>query len=82
MGLGFMSKGPIIFLFTLLPYFIVKIFFLEYRKVFDVRSIILGTLVFLLVGLPWYIAVMIKNPGLLYYFLKVQTVDRVATDRF
>jgi len=40
MGLGFMSKGPIIFLFTLLPYFIAKIFFLEYRKVFDARSII------------------------------------------
>lgn len=82
MGLGFMSKGPIIFLFTLLPYFVVKIFFLEYRKVFDARSILLGTLAFLMVGLPWYIAVMIKNPELLHYFLKVQTVDRVTTDRF
>jgi 4-amino-4-deoxy-L-arabinose transferase len=82
MGLGFMSKGPIIFLFTLLPYFIAKIFFLEYRKVFDARSIMSGAMVFLLVGLPWYIAVMIKNPELFHYFLKVQTVDRVATDRF
>jgi len=80
MGLGFMSRAIIFVYSSTLLY--CKDIFLEYRKVFDARSIILGTLVFLLVGLPWYIAVMIKNPGLLYYFLKVQTVDRVATDRF
>lgn len=82
LGLGFLTKGPIIFLFTLLPYFLNKIFSKEHRKNFSVRDIAGGFLVFLVVALPWYILVIIKNPELLNYFIKVQTVDRVVTNRF
>ncbi|MCA1980564.1 MAG: glycosyltransferase family 39 protein [Calditerrivibrio sp.] len=82
MGLGFLTKGPIIFIFTILPYFVLKIFLQEFRKVFDIKSILLATLSFTIISLPWYIMVIHKNPELLNYFFKVQTVDRVATDRF
>ena len=82
LGLGFLTKGPIIFLFTLLPYLVAKFFDPDHRRVFSWREVAAGTGVFALFALPWYIAVMIENPGLLYYFLKVQTVDRVATNRF
>lgn len=82
LGLGFITKGPIIFLFTLLPYLTGKIFFKSHRKNFTFKEILLSLILFSAVALPWYIAVIVKNPDLLYYFLKVQTVDRVATNRF
>lgn len=82
LGLGFLTKGPIIFLFTLLPYLVAKFFDREHRRVFTAREILLGAIAFASLALPWYLAVMAKNPGLLHYFLKVQTVDRVVTDRF
>ena len=82
LGLGFLTKGPIIFLFTLLPYLTSKIADREHRQVFTPAEILLGTIAFALLALPWYLIVISKNPGLLNYFLKVQTVDRVVTDRF
>jgi 4-amino-4-deoxy-L-arabinose transferase len=82
LGFGFITKGPIIFLFTILPYLIGKIFFKSHRNNFTLKEIVISFLLFLAVALPWYIAVIVKNPDLLYYFLKVQTVDRVATNRF
>ena len=82
LGLGFLTKGPIIFLFTLLPFLVAKFFDPDHRRVFSWREVLAGSGVFALLALPWYLIVMAKNPGLLYYFLKVQTVDRVATNRF
>ena len=82
LGLGFLTKGPVIFLFTILPYTINKIFSKEHRKNFTLKEILWGTIIFTAISLPWYILVIIKNPELLGYFLKVQTVDRIATNRF
>ncbi len=82
LGLGFLTKGPIIFLFTLLPYLVAKFFDREHRRVFTCSEILLGTAAFLLTALPWYLAVIARNPGLLEYFLRAQTVDRAVTDRF
>ena len=82
LSLGFLDKGPIIFLFTLLPYFIAKFFDKNHRKVFSYKEILIGTAIFFLISLPWYIAVIMKNPKLLDYFLVAQVVDRVATNRF
>ncbi len=82
LGLGFLTKGPIIFLFTLLPFFIAKIVDSDHRAVFSGKEILIGLGVFLAIALPWYLVVVAENPGLLTYFLKVQTVDRVVTDRF
>jgi 4-amino-4-deoxy-L-arabinose transferase-like glycosyltransferase len=82
LGLGFLTKGPIIFLFTLLPYLVAKLVDPDHRRVFSWREVLAASGVFALLALPWYLAVMAENPGLLYYFLKVQTVDRVASNRF
>ncbi|WP_273266981.1 ArnT family glycosyltransferase, partial [Flexistipes sinusarabici] len=82
LGLGFITKGPIIFLFTILPYLTGKIFFKSHRQNFTLKEIVYSILLFSAVSLPWYIVVIVKNPDLLYYFIKVQTVDRVATNRF
>lgn len=82
LGLGFMVKGPIIFLFTLLPFLVAKTFDREHRRVFSWRETAIATGAFMAVGLPWYVIVCAKNPQLLDYFVRVQTVDRVATNRF
>ncbi len=82
LGLGFMVKGPIIFLFTLLPFLVAKTFDREHRRVFSWREVTIAASAFIAVGLPWYVIVCIKNPQLLDYFVRVQTVDRVATNRF
>ncbi len=82
LGLGFFTKGPIILLFTLLPALLAKLWDPEHRHIFSWRETVLAAVAFVLVALPWYLLVAAENPGLLHYFLKVQTVDRVVTDRF
>ncbi|MBP1753113.1 MAG: glycosyl transferase family 39 [Geobacteraceae bacterium] len=82
LGLGFLTKGPLVFLFTLLPYFAAKLFDIHHRRVFSVREILVGLGVFLAIVLPWFIAVIHEHPNLVRYFLETQTVERVATDRF
>ena len=82
LGLGFMVKGPIIFLFTLLPQLASKFVDPQHRRMFGLRDMLCGLGCFLIVALPWYVAVIMRHPDLLTYFTKVQTVDRMATDRF
>lgn len=82
LGLGFLTKGPVIFLFTLLPFIVVKLFFKSHKKVFSLKDISFVVISFLIISLPWYVIVILNNPELLNYFIKVQTVDRVVTDRF
>ncbi len=82
LGLGFLTKGPIIFIFTLLPFLISKIFDIHFRKVFSIKDIFLSIISFFIIALPWYAIVISKNPELLQYFLKVQTLERVTTNRF
>ena len=53
-----------------------------HRRLFTWREAGLGALVFSVIALPWYLLVISKNPGLLNYFLKVQTADRMLTNRF
>lgn len=42
----------------------------------------LGLLAFLAIALPWYVAVVARNPGLLDYFLGAEVVNRIASDDF
>lgn len=81
-GLGFLTKGPVIFLFTLLPFFTAKFFDRGHRKVFTPAQVFYGFCLFVLTALPWYLYVVSINDGLLEYFLKDQTIERVATDKF
>jgi 4-amino-4-deoxy-L-arabinose transferase-like glycosyltransferase len=41
-----------------------------------------GPLLFVAIALPWYLAVVTRNPGLLDYFLGAEVVDRIASDHF
>lgn len=41
-----------------------------------------GFALFLLVALPWYVAVVARHEGLLSYFLGAEVVDRIASNRF
>jgi len=82
-GFGFLTKGPIIFLFTLLPFVFMCFVSREHRRAFGIWDWLAMLLVFVCVALPWYLAVINANEGLLYYFLYDQTVERVAdAERF
>jgi 4-amino-4-deoxy-L-arabinose transferase len=82
LGLGFLAKGPIIFLFTLLPFTLCKLFDPAHRRVYSWPETAAAAGTFAVLALPWYLAVAIENPGLLSYFLKVQIFERVATGHF
>ena len=82
LALGFLMKGPLVFLFTLLPFLLAKLVDERHRKVFPLRDILLAAGLFLMIALPWYLVVIHRHPELLNYFLKVQTVNRVATNQF
>ena len=41
-----------------------------------------GPLLFVAVALPWYLAVVMRTPGLLDYFLGAEVVGRIASDDF
>lgn len=81
LALGFLTKGPVIFLFTLLPYITNRILKIH-KPAFSLKQVIYSVFIFSVISLPWYIAVIYKNPSLLDYFIKVQTVDRITTNRF
>jgi len=82
LGLGFMVKGPVVFLFTLLPQLAAKFVDQRHRRLFNTGDIMAAVGSFLAVALPWYVSVIIKHPGLFSYFTMTQTVDRVASDNF
>ncbi|MGC9453010.1 MAG: ArnT family glycosyltransferase [Oceanipulchritudo sp.] len=73
-GIAFLTKGPP----GLLPLGAIILFawrggFL--RKIFPLP----GILLFFLTGFSWYVAVVIKNPDLLQYFMGEEVVNRIAS---
>jgi 4-amino-4-deoxy-L-arabinose transferase len=75
LGLAFMTKGPP-GLLPLLPMLVfLRTLPAPRPALFDVRAM----LVFLAIALPWYIAVIVANPGLLGYFLGYEVFGRVFT---
>lgn len=78
LGFGFLTKGPVIFLFTLLPFVVAKFFNKEHRHVFSIKEGAYAILLFVAIALPWYLYVISVTPGLLHYFLYDQTVERVT----
>lgn len=74
-GLAFLTKGPP----ALLPLLVVVAFEIWHK---NARSLLRpwGLLAFALVGFGWYIAVIVRHPGLLDYFLGHEVYARIATD--
>ena len=78
-ALAFLTKGPP----ALLPLLVMAIYgWLVPRerghRLFDSA----GLAVFLLLALPWFVAVTVNNPGLHEYFNGDEEVNRVTTDKF
>lgn len=75
-GLAFVTKGPP----GLLPLAAIILFDAlqpqrRTRQLFDPR----GLLVFAVLGLSWYLAVVLRNPGLMTYLVEEEVVARVAS---
>lgn len=76
LGLNFLCKGPVgplIVALTVLPYSA-----LRGGRLRNFRPLP-GLFLASVIGLPWYLWVVSTNPGLLQYFVKFQTVDRVLS---
>ena len=78
-GLAFLTKGPP----ALLPLLAIVAFDLlrgarVRHRLFDIA----GLALFVLLALPWYVAVIRGNPGLLHYFIGDEVYNRIATDEF
>lgn len=78
-GLGFMTKGPVLLMATVAPMLVYLVMTNQWRGI-GVWPWLGAIGVFLVVALPWYVIVTVRNPVLLDYFLKYQTVQRVTTE--
>lgn len=78
-GLGFMTKGPVLLMSTLVPMVVYLTVTRQWRRI-GVWPWLAAAGVFLVVGLPWYIIVAARHPGLLTYFIEYQTLQRLTTE--
>ena len=78
LGVGFMAKGPVVFVSTVFPVLLAAAWARDGGAARWLASW-RGWLVFGLIGLPWYLAVVIQTPGLLTYFLHHQLWERYMT---
>jgi 4-amino-4-deoxy-L-arabinose transferase-like glycosyltransferase len=79
LALAFMTKGPP-GLLPLLPMLAFDLWMPARRR--HLPFTVSGTILFLLLALPWYVAVVVDNPGLFRYFVHDEVVNRIVTDRF
>jgi len=77
MALGFMTKGPVIFVITLLPICVFLIYERQTR-IFKEMHWGRGLLLFTLIALPWYAYQISHNPGLLYDWFFQHTLNRIV----
>jgi 4-amino-4-deoxy-L-arabinose transferase len=77
LGAGFMTKGPIVFLWTALPLLAWAAWTGSWRRAARLADP-LGVAVFALVALPWYLLEAARHPGLLEYWLGGQIEGRVV----
>jgi len=74
-GVAFLTKGPP----GLLPLMPIAIFAWRLRMLRPVFNVA-GILLFLGIGLSWYLIVITRYPGLLEYFIGTEVVARVSSD--
>jgi 4-amino-4-deoxy-L-arabinose transferase len=80
MGLGFYTKGPVIFIFVPVFMIIYSLFFSSQKKAR--RHYFSAFLLFLITGLWWYLYLAVENEEFVGYFLGKQTVDRFSRNVF
>ena len=77
-GAGFMTKGPVVFLWTALPLLAWAAWTRSWRRAARLADPA-GVAAFALVALPWYLVEAARQPGLLGYWLGRQVEGRIAT---
>ena len=77
-GLGFLAKGPVVLVHTVLPVIVAALWGRE-RRPLALLGPARGWWLLAAVALPWYLVVVTRTPGLLPYLLGNQVVDRFAT---
>lgn len=77
MALGFMTKGPVVFVITLIPICAFLIYEKE-RRTFKEMPWGLGLFLFALVALPWFIYEVLINNGLLFDWVVQHTLNRIV----
>jgi 4-amino-4-deoxy-L-arabinose transferase-like glycosyltransferase len=79
LGIGFLAKGPVVFVHTVLPVLIAALWARD-RRFLALLAPARGWIAFAVVALPWFLIVAMMNRGLLAYLLGNQVVARVATE--
>jgi len=77
MGLGFMTKGPVVFVITLIP---ICVFLIREREGQSFKEIPWGRglLLFAAVAFPWFVYEVLVNRGLLSDWFFQQTINRIV----
>ncbi|MCX7816356.1 MAG: glycosyltransferase family 39 protein [Syntrophales bacterium] len=75
-ALGFLTKGPP----ALLPFLAILVWNLKRERPVKLFYFA-GIFVFLIVGFSWFSFVIYRNPELLDYFLRVEVLERVASEK-
>jgi 4-amino-4-deoxy-L-arabinose transferase len=76
-GLAFLTKGPpgLLPLLAILAWGLVQP---DRRRLLPLLLRPVGLLLFAVIGFSWYLAVALREPGLLRYFIDVEVINRVA----
>src|SRR5688500_2943095 len=77
LGLGFMTKGPVVFLWTALPLLAWAAWTRSWLRVARLADP-LGLAAFALLALPWYLIEASRHPGLVDFWFGGQVAGRVA----
>ncbi|MBZ4675769.1 MAG: hypothetical protein JG782_388 [Anaerophaga sp.] len=81
LGLGFMTKGPVVFIIPAVAIPLINhLFPMKHKK--QGFHHITGLMVFLFSGLSWYLFLVWENPDFLDYFVIEHTINRFATNQF
>ncbi len=68
-GLGMLAKGPLVIVLSGLPILLWSIYCKKLTFLFRTLPWFTGTILFLLIWLPWYVFAEIRTPGFLQYFI-------------
>lgn len=81
LGLGFMTKGPVVFIIPAVTIPLINhLFPLKHKKQFFHH--ITGLMVFFISGVSWYLFLVWQNPAFFDYFVIDHTINRFATNQF
>ena len=76
LGLGLLAKGPLAVVLPGLSIFIWTLQYRQWRALWQKLPWIKGSLLTMLIALPWYILEETKNPGFLNYFIIGEHINR------